>query len=290
MKRSLTAAVFIICCMGAMAQPVSKKGELYLPEKGNWALGIDASPFLKYIGNFFSEAENAAPSPDFLNTNMAITGKYFKTDDFAWRASARLGVLSETNRSFSPEFSTEPTNTTVDDKYTRTFVNVYASYGVEKRKGNTRVQGFYGVEGGLGFGTETHKFDYGNGITQENTTPQRSEFMLDFQNDPTEFSNITEEGAFVTEYKMGSAIKLGARAFVGAEVFLFPKWSVGFEYGFGISYNYIGNNTVTTEQWTTPVGGTSEQFVTTVTDTGGSSAIRIDNDLSGGALFMYFYF
>ena len=145
MLLSLCAAASLI------AQPVSKKGEPYFPAEGDWAIAIDAAPFLEYFGNFFSDAKNESPSAQFANNNFAIMAKKFKTTDMAYRASVRLNLLNDNYRAFSPEFSTDPTNTTVDDKYTRTFTNVYASLGVEKRKGNTRIQGFYGVEGMTGF-------------------------------------------------------------------------------------------------------------------------------------------
>lgn len=290
MKKILLLSSFILAVTAIMAQPISKKGEPYLPAEGDWAIGIDAAPFLDYLGNFFSSSENKAPSADFTNNVFAITGKKFKTDDFAYRAGLRLNLYTNSIRSFSPEFSTDPTNTTVEDKYTRTFSNVYASLGVEKRKGKTRVQGFYGVEGILGFGTENHTFDYGNKITQENTTPDRSEFTFEFENNDQEMTNITEVGGFITEYKVGTTFSIGARAFVGAEVFIFPKLAIGFEYGFSAAYFYTGNSRITSEQWTIPVSGTSEQYVTTIEDQGGSSTVRIDNDNSGGAIFMTFYF
>lgn len=290
MKKILLSVALAFAGFGLMAQPISKKGEPYLPEAGDWAVGIDATPFFKYLGNFFSDTENAAPDVTYENNAFAIQLKYFKTEDFAYRIGGRLNIYSQSQRAFSPEFSTEPTNTTVEDKYTRTFTNFYASLGIEKRRGTTRVQGFYGVEGILGFGTEGHKFDYGNKITQQNTNPDRTEYMLDFQDGSEDVSNITEVGGYITEYKMGTMFSIGARAFVGAEVFIFPKWSVGFELGLSAAFAYRGNTQITSEQWTIPTGGTAEQYVTTVSDQGGSSAFRLDNDNSGGALFMTFYF
>jgi hypothetical protein len=288
--KKITLAAAILLSIAAAAQPVSKKGEPFLPEAGDWAVGIDAVPFLDYFGNFFNQNGNSAPTAEFTNSNFAITGKYFKSADLAYRASARFGILADNQKAFVPEFSTTPTNTTVEDKYSRNFNNLYVSLGLEKRKGNTRIQGFYGAEAGIGFGTEKHTFEYGNGITPQNTSPVRSEFVLEFQNDPTEITNVDELGAYMTEYKKGTTFRLGARAFVGAEIFLFPKWSLGFEYGFGMGYSYTGNSTIIAEQWTVPVGGSTEQFVTTVTDQGGTSAFRIDNDNTGGSLFMFFYF
>jgi len=290
MKKYLLIPLFFLAAISVIAQPVSKKGEPYLPAEGDWGIAIDAAPFLDYFGNFFTDGQNQAPSAQFANNNFAIMAKKFKTPQHAYRASVRLNLLNDNSRAFSPEFSTEPTNTTVEDKYTRSFTNVYASLGIEKRKGNTRIQGFYGAEGILGFGTEKHKIDYGNKITQENTNPDRSEYEIDFQNSSEVVSNLTDAGGFITEYKLGSTFSIGARVFIGAEVFIFPKLSLGFEYGFSAGYFYTGNGSITSEQWTIPVGGNSEQFVTTITDQGGSSTFKIDNDNSGGALFLSFYF
>lgn len=290
MKNLLLTTIVLFCSVALIAQPVSKKGEPYLPAEGDWAIAIDAAPFLDYFGNFFSDAENESPTAEYVNDNFAIMGKKFVKSDMAYRASVRLNLLSDSYRSFSPEYSTTPTNTVVEDKYSRNFTNVYLSLGIEKRKGNTRIQGFYGAEGVIGFGTEKHAFKYGNDISNENTNPDRSDFELKFQNDPTELTNKTEDGAFMTELKKGATFSLGARAFVGAEIFVFPKWSVGFEYGFSAGYFFQGNGSTTYEQWTTPVDGSGERLVTSVEDQGGSSVFRIDNDNSGGALFMTFYF
>ena len=44
----------------------SKNGVPILPEKGEWALGIDAVPFFYYFGNMFNgNMSNGAPSFDF---------------------------------------------------------------------------------------------------------------------------------------------------------------------------------------------------------------------------------
>lgn len=289
MKRNIIFALLIAASTLTFGQPVSKKGEPYLPAEGDWAIAIDAAPFLEYFGNFFSDTKNSAPSAEFANNNFAIMLKRFEKPDFAYRAAARFNLYNRGVTDFSPEFSLDPTNTMVEDKYTRTHTNVYGSLGIEKRKGTTRVQGFYGAEGIVGFGTEKHKFNYGNKITNENTTPTRTEFTIVAQ-DGERGTNYTDAGGFITEYKMGTRFSLGARAFIGAEVFIFPKWAIGFEYGFSAAFKYTGNGSIIEEQWTVPVGGNSEQFVTTVTDQGGGYTFKIDNDNSGGAIYMTFYF
>ncbi len=94
----------------------------------------------------------------------------------------------------------------------------------------------------------------------------------------------------MTEFTKGAQFTIGARAFIGAEVFLFPKMSLGFEYGVAMGFSYEGNSEIVEEQWAVPVGGSAEQFVTTISNEGGSSSFKLDNDISGGALFMTFYF
>ncbi len=95
MKKLVLSSAFIAMAVAAFAQPVSKKGESYLPREGDWAVGIDASPFLRYFGNFFSQADNPAPFADYTNDQLAITGRYFVRDDFAYRAGFRLNVFND---------------------------------------------------------------------------------------------------------------------------------------------------------------------------------------------------
>ncbi|MCB0380481.1 MAG: hypothetical protein KDD24_04440 [Flavobacteriales bacterium] len=56
MKKRLlfVAAIFAATATFAQDGLTSKKGEAYLPEAGDWAIGIDANPFLNYAGNLFN--------------------------------------------------------------------------------------------------------------------------------------------------------------------------------------------------------------------------------------------
>ena len=81
MKKSIALVAMAFGVTSAFAQDLtSKKGEPFLPEAGDYAIGIDATPFLNYAGNFFGTgAANVAPTFDFHNTNYVITGKKFKS-------------------------------------------------------------------------------------------------------------------------------------------------------------------------------------------------------------------
>ena len=80
MKKSIALVALAFGVSNAFAQDLtSKKGEPFLPEAGDYMIGIDATPFLNYVGNFFGKtAANAAPTFNFMNGNKMILGKYFK--------------------------------------------------------------------------------------------------------------------------------------------------------------------------------------------------------------------
>ena len=57
---------------------LSKKGEPILPEAKDWALSVDASPFLTYTGKLLSNDGADAPAVNSLaNYPLTIGGKYF---------------------------------------------------------------------------------------------------------------------------------------------------------------------------------------------------------------------
>jgi len=74
-----------------------------------------------------------------------------------------------------------------------------------KYRGKTRLQGYYGAEVGLGFGS----------------------------------GKVTVSG---TETETPSTLGVNARAFVGAQYFFAPKMSVGTEYGWGPGFSKVGDN------------------------------------------------
>ncbi len=65
MKNLLIAALAVFT-IGASAQDVnlkSKRGENFLPEKGDWAIGFNADGIFQYVGNSFNgNVDNGAPS------------------------------------------------------------------------------------------------------------------------------------------------------------------------------------------------------------------------------------
>ena len=243
------AFVFIATCISAQEVLLSKKGEPILPEKGDWAISIDASPFLKYAGNFIgSNGLNVAPTFNFLSGNETILGKYFIDSSKALRVGLRLGLgsNSQTTKVFSDTYSFPATY--VDNVSKVSGTNIGLTAGMEWRKGHTRLQGFYGAEAGLAFESSNINYTYGNALS--NTNPSTR----------------------ILENKAGSSFGLGVRGFIGAEYFIFPKMAIGGEFGWGVAFTTTGEGKTTTESWNTNL------VTTSVTPTGGSNRFGFDTD------------
>lgn len=254
MKKSVLFLAATFGVTGAFAQDLtSKKGEPFLPEAGDYAIGIDASPILNYLGNFFGKnTPNAAPTFNFANSNFSITGKKFKDANNAYRASVRVGLSSsalkkevlDANITALPVYPALPSYK--EDKGAVSSTVVALSAGVEKRRGKTRLQGVYGAEAVLALNTASEKYTYGNALSSNNSVNLST--TADFGNNiisaPWPHQAIT---ARVTSRKSGLGLNIGARAFVGAEYFVAPKISIGGEFGWGLGLAIQGKSTTTVE-------------------------------------------
>jgi hypothetical protein len=286
MKKQIFSAIFALGVSTAFAQDlVSKKGENYLPEEGDWAISVDATPFLYYFGNMLSSDGNIAPSFQFIN-GSAITGKYFKDANTAYRVSIRLGmnsgsITSEVARDGATAPAFPNLGETVEDVYRFSTGGVVIGVGLEKRRGNTRLQGFYGgqvmIMTGGGFSAS---YDYGNEMTATNLTPTSTNFgNIDNFGDFSVGSNtnpavsIAPYGGRVTEYRRKGGIGFGVRGFIGAEYFFAPKISIGGELGWGIGLSNNGTISATSETNNGTTIATIE-----IEDKSKSSSFRVDTD------------
>jgi hypothetical protein len=131
MKKLLSViALLTVVSFAVNAQTLkSKKGENYLPEKGDWSIGFNMDGVFSYVGNAFNgTSDNSAPSVDFLH-NTTFVGKIYTSDKTATRYTANLGISSDK----------------AGDVSTSSF-DITVGYGKEWRKGKTRLQGFYGAD------------------------------------------------------------------------------------------------------------------------------------------------
>lgn len=146
MKKILLSALAVFAFGVANAQELtSSKGENYLPQQGDWSIGFNANNALNFVGNAFNGSTNnsvkfnsndATKLPGFTNS-ISFVGKNFTEDKKADRYTANL-LFSYEKVKGANEGTTQ--------------FGLLAGYGKEWRKGSTRLQGFYGFDGLVGFG------------------------------------------------------------------------------------------------------------------------------------------
>lgn len=295
MKKSILTVALILATTITFAQNLtSKKGENYLPEAGDWAIGIDAVPLLNYIGNTFGKSGDNTYAGGIWtpnNPNLVITGKYFVSEKFAYRGGIRLGFGSEKfnkmvrDRQISgatpnpwPETQAEVENSVSYDN-----TNIGITLGAEWRKGNTRLQGFYGAEFGFLINSSSSKYTYGNSLTSS-VAPVPVIVSYD---DNIDGNNIaqTMDGqgntrtARILSDKSGIELSLGLRAFIGAEYFIVPKLSVGGELGWGFGLNMHGKSTLTAETVGLKYGALDQTVEEITFESGKFTSFGVDNSI-----------
>lgn len=304
MKKSILAVAVVLGATSLFAQKLeSKNGEAYLPAAGDWALGIDATPFLNYFGNFIGGGQNAngAPTWNFLTTNQTITGKYFVEDDMAYRGSLRLGFGSNSSKVMTGDRSSTTVvdypnlPDMVENKMKSSSMNVGIAFGMEKRRGFGRLQGYYGAELGFNIMSNSSKYEYGNELTLSTaavpvTVTAADDFGGNVYADPTYGFGSRE-----IENKSGMGFGVGLRAFIGAEYFVLPRLSVGGEFGWGLAFMSQGASSITTEMVGTNAGG-GESIEQITREGNKTSSFGVDTETNtsmfgaAGSLRMVFHF
>ena len=286
MKKIILALCCIFLSTWIYSQDLtSKKGEPILPDSGDWAISFDAMPFLNYAGNLFSgnTSINNSPTANWVDpTTMTITGKMYTSTKTAYRATVRLGFVSAKESGSVPDAAattlpTYPNPINIrEDVHKVSKANIGIGFGKEWRKGKTRLQGLYGVEGMVWMNSESHTYEYGNALSStvvvDTTTGTTFNFGSNITND--EYGNI----ARIKKDKMGTIFGLGVRGFIGAEYFIIPKISIGAEYGWGIGVAYIGQRTQNIES----VGGSPAAVGIQTLKSGKMSGFGMDTDINGG--------
>jgi uncharacterized protein (TIGR02145 family) len=125
MKKIFLTTATIATILSATAQSselVNRNGIPILPTAGFFAFGLDATPIL---GGVFGNSTAVAPRFD-----GAFLGKYFVADNLAHRFTASLNLVN-----------IRDANTAIDNDV---ITAIGLSWGMERRFGSTRLQGFFG--------------------------------------------------------------------------------------------------------------------------------------------------
>jgi hypothetical protein len=266
MRKLLFLTLFIISVYSLKAQDstnyqtYNKKGIAILPEKGDWVIGIDATPFFDFAGNLILISDQANDAPEFAFTAQRpgqIFSKYYLKNNKALRMGLRLGLTSRTEKDGNPSDPDEI------DIIKETALNIGITVGIENHRSiRGRLRGFYGYELGINK-TPYSGSDY-NG--------------MQFVTGKVEFEDATSSlnGNGYVE-SSGNTIEVFTKAIVGVEYFIAPNISLSGEFGIGLGYES------TDERKYKPETGTSVVF------DAGSTEFSIANTASG-ALVLFFHF
>lgn len=278
MKKLLSLALSLILGTTFAQDLTSREGTPILPQAKDWGISLDATRLIK----------NA--SFDFVSTSQALTIKYFKTPTTAYRVGVRIGVNSWTTKSMTPD-RVAATSTVIaypsatamkENTWKRSSTAFGVTFGIEKRRGVARLQGIYGVEGGVFVSSTTDKFTYGNKLNATSSPQQTVSTSGDAMSSPY-FGNANnidtlpqiqgvQGPARVTDRKNGIAFALGARVFMGAEYFVLPKMSLGGEFGWGFALSTTGRSETKLESiGQSNIQGTTGASVRNTTIDGGVS-------------------
>lgn len=218
MKKSLFLLFASFSFIAANSQNLtSKKGEAYLPEKGDWAISVNADGIFNWVGNLANgNTSNGAPSVT-NSVPLSFVGKKFTSDKEALRILASVNIGNSTTSTETGSGATLNTN-----KVSTTGFGLTAGVGKEWRRGKTRLQGYYGADVYLSVNSSSTK-----------TT-----------------NSLTGVGSKEVKVSSGLGFGLGGNGFIGAEYFLFPKMAIGAQYEAGLNISLSGGGKTTTTPWT----------------------------------------
>ena len=192
-----------------------KAPKVYLPEQGDWSVGVDLVPLIKYIGTGSNNLKGGGGSPftkgsgfdnKTLMPDASLMGKYMLTDQWALRANLGFKVGVETHKRYVRDDQAAVLNPLGEEKY-----------------------------------------NYGNEITSVNQHPTTSVRR--------EQSYLIPDGYRVlTEYTTGSNFYTGITGSAGVEWFVVPKISLGAEVNLCVYYLFGRQTYVESEGYNAAFG------------------------------------
>ena len=232
----LIASILSIALMAQenSSEPLTnKKGIPLHPQKGDWAIGIDATPFFQYFGNFYAADNNNTPEFGFTANNPgAIYAKYVLSSKTKIRGILHIGITSETEK--ETNFS-DPDN---PHKRNTSGVSFGLTAGLEKTKNiYGRFAGIYGAQIYL----MLSPYDGSGRISYKDAN--------DSDNDWVE--------------KGGRTSSIGVGGFIGVEFYIAPKVSLSGEFCLDIGGSVTGDRIlkpVRGNETTIELGGSSFSF------------------------------
>ncbi len=288
----------------------------YLPKAGDVTIGVNAIPFLNYLGNMFGKmldndinpaeiggvpAFNKGVIPGLDNPTMSIFGKYFLTDQTAIRLNVGIGINSQTQSNYVQDDAAVAEDLLsvdqVEDTYKYRNSGMSVAVGYEWRRGGKRLQGFWGGQAILAYSNSKHFFGYGNAITEVNQNPTATPW--DGNNIPDLWIDANYNGNFpnlnnnvggnsrLLMQSDGRSWTYGVGGFVGVEYYIAPKISIGCEMSLNLLWTSGGKKYQKSERFNSDFNRVDENTRWTGK---GDSGFRFGTQNIGTSLFVAFSF
>lgn len=254
----------------------NKKGIPILPVQGDVGFGIGADPFFTYLGNFLSGDD--ANRLEFNEPNFHL--RYFVSDMKAIRIKLGINLNNDLKKvfvrdDFAAVNDTISTKKTID-KQNLVTNSFFIDFGYEARRGQTRLQGFFGGGFSVAYANSKQSYTYGNPYSMINTNPTSYNF--------SGYGNILPYGR-VVEHSEGRVWNFGLNIFAGVEYFFLPKASIGTQADISFLYILKGKQKRDTEIWKNNKTMTIKEIITP-----GGRSFNTFTTHTNMDLFLMFYF
>ncbi|MGN1240188.1 MAG: hypothetical protein ACI4TV_04865, partial [Paludibacteraceae bacterium] len=295
MKRILSLALSLVVATVAFAQgetkPQREKKQLkdyseYLPKAGDVAIGFSLNPLANFVGNMFNGnewniLENLAGEPMLCPTPdiASIMAKYMLTDQLGLKVNLGFGCNIYSRNGYIVDEAAVLMNPLSEAKVIDTYkVNKLSgsiALGVEYHVGKQLpVQGVFGAGLLYAVGHETHRYKYGNAITELNQTPA---YNYDVFQSTTVFRDLYYmQGRVLSDQAEDLIHRVGAYASVGIEWFVAPRISLGANVNLNICYTLNPARATIYEGWN-PLTSQVEQYTELVAPASHGFTFSTDN-------------
>lgn len=204
----------------------------FLPKAGDIAIGVEADPFINFIGNMFNGTSGNTLNLD----NNTLYFRYYLSRSSAIRLSLNIAARSDNDKFYVQDdaavFADPLSNAQVEDRYISSDRNYNVRLGYQKFYNYNRFRAYYGGDLGYQYSRFKEEYQYGNSMTSLNPSPT------------TQWGNLATRDLKVSNAAIHG---IGLNAFVGAEYYFLPKISIGGELGLSYYYGFRGQSYKTQE-------------------------------------------
>ena len=271
----------------------NKNGTSILPVKGDLSIGLSMTPILNYFGNFFNGTTNNSTSALFMGypdnnilyfsstapTSSQIFMKYFLSNSSALRISFEYTGINISERAYvqnDATFNLDPlSNEKSEDMIQNLGSTLILSAGYEKRRGSSRVQGYFGASTFFVRQNSQQLYSYSNPLSNLNPNPTSTDWG----------DNLLSNSSRKLSHFNGVVNGFGLGGILGVEYFIFPKASLGAEIGYNYIYFKEGQSSYEYERW-----NVSEIDIKIEIDSPGSNNNAIGTFNPSANFFLMFHF